>query len=680
MKNHTATVLPLVTFATFLTCLFIRPDCVAASSPFLEEVIVSASRSEQPISEVTTNISVVRDDELDLIGPTHINEAMHRVAGAWISRGNGQEHLTALRSPVLTGAGACGAFLMMEDGIPLRASGFCNVNELFYANSEQARQIEVIKGPASVVYGSNAMHGLINVITPRVDTTRELSIEAGPHGYLRTRLSVGTDRWRLDANGTTDGGYKDDSGFDQQKLTAKRIDNVRDWNVTTSFTATNLNQETAGFIVGDAVYEASEDVRKANPNPEAYRDTRSFRMISRWRRDRLVATPYLRYTHMDFIQHFLPGQALEENGHRSLGIQTGWYGDRLTAGVDAEFTAGFLKETQPNATEGSPFLAETIPAGDHYDYEVDARTLAVFADYRLSLSPGTALSAGIRAENVHYDYDNRMLSGRTRDDGTECGFGGCRFNRPADRSDSFTNVSPKIGLIHTRGTMQLYAYLSRGFRAPQTTELYRLQNDQNVSNIDSEALDSLEVGVRGGEGSFTYDVSAYVMHKDNFIFRDTNRANVDNGETSHRGLEVALSSALGETLTAALHWSYALHRYENNPALSSSNIEGNEIDTAPRQLGSVVLSWTPHERIDGELEWVHMGEYFQDAENTQVYPGHDLLNLRIRAGISTAVTGYLRVTNLTDTKYAERADFAFGSDRYFVGEPRSVYAGVAFRF
>lgn len=676
MRFHTAAILTIVSIAFFS----IAPSCSAAHTGILEEVIVSASRSEQPISEVTTNISIVRDDELDLIGHTHINEAMHRVSGAWISRGNGQEHLTALRSPVLTGAGACGAFLMMEDGIPLRASGFCNVNELFYANSEQARQIEVIKGPASVVYGSNAMHGLINVITPRVDSTRALSLEIGPHDYRRAKTSFGTDRWRLDANGTTDGGYKDDSGFDQQKLTAKRIDNVAGWNVTSSLTVTNLNQETAGFIVGDDVYKSSESVRKANPNPEAYRDTHSLRLYSRWQRGRIVATPYFRYSHMDFIQHYLPGQALEENGHRSLGVQTAWYGDNLTAGVDAELTAGFLKETQPGATAGSPFLAETIPAGDHYDYEVDARTLAAFANYRFDLSETTELSAGLRAENVHYDYDNKMLSGRTRDDGTACGFGGCRFNRPSDRSDSFTNISPKLGLTHVRGAVQLYAFLSRGFRAPQTTELYRLQNGQNVSDIDSEKLDSLEVGLRGGDSMFNYDVSAYIMRKDNFIFRDTNRANVDNGETSHRGLEVAWSWALTESLTAGLHWSYALHRYENTPALSSNNIEGNEIDTAPRHLGSVVLAWAPHERLDGELEWVHMGEYFQDAENTQRYPGHDLLNLRLRASISDGLTGFLRITNLTDTKYAERADFAFGSDRYFVGEPRSVYAGIRVGF
>ena len=86
---------------------------------------------------------------------------MQRVPGTWISRGNGQESLTALRSPVLTGAGSCGAFYMAADNISLRAPGFCNVNQLFDANTEQAGRIEVLRGPATALYGSNAMHGVI---------------------------------------------------------------------------------------------------------------------------------------------------------------------------------------------------------------------------------------------------------------------------------------------------------------------------------------------------------------------------------------------------------------------------------------------------------------------------------------------------------------------------------------
>ena len=155
--------LPVLVAAHLFSAGSLGAEPMSSAGKQIEEVIVSASRISQPTSEISSNVARISGDTLNLISHTHINEALQRVSGAWISRGNGQEHLTALRSPVLTGAGGCGAFLMAQDGIPLRASGFCNVNELFDANSEQAGAIEVIKGPASALYGSNAMHGLINI-------------------------------------------------------------------------------------------------------------------------------------------------------------------------------------------------------------------------------------------------------------------------------------------------------------------------------------------------------------------------------------------------------------------------------------------------------------------------------------------------------------------------------------
>ncbi|XOV89343.1 MAG: TonB-dependent receptor [Pseudomonadota bacterium] len=669
-------------FMPSLLALALAPPAI--SGPLLEEVVVTAARTDQRIAEVPSNITVLGQQDLALVGHTHISELMNRVAGAWISRGNGQEHLTALRSPVLTGAGACGAFLLAQDGIPLRASGFCNVNELFDANSEQAGRIEVIKGPGSALYGSNAMHGMINIITPPVQASRSVSLEGGPNDYVRGRATLASDTWRLDVNGTRDGGYKEDSGYGQQKFTLKHRGQVSDWETTSVVTGANLNQETAGFIVGNQAYK-DPGQKRVNPNPEAYRDTQSLRLYSQLRRTagqyQVTLTPYARYTKMAFIQHFLPGQAIEENGHNSIGLQFALHNQSWTFGFDGESTRGYLRETQPGPTIGSAFLVATIPPGKHYDYDVDATTLAAFARYQRSLADNLDLTLGLRAERVNYDYDNLMQDGRVKDDGTPCGFGGCRFSRPMDRSDTFTNLSPRLGLTWSLdASVQAYLFASRGFRAPQVTELYRLQDDQQLSNIDSESLSSLEAGLRGTHDRLTFDMSAYLMRKDNFIFRDTNRRNVDNGETSHRGLELSLALSLTNSLTAALNWSYAIHRYENTPELAATTITGNDIDTAPRHLGAASLQWSPGTRTRAELEWVHMGEYFEDPENQNPYEGHDLFHLRVTHKLNEQLEVFGRVTNLTDVDYAERADFAFGNDRYFVGEPRSVFVGITAGF
>ena len=76
---------------------------------------------------------------------------------------------------------------------------------------------------------------------------------------------------------------------------------------------------------------------------------------------------------------------------------------------------------------------------------------------------------------------------------------------------------------------------------------------------------------------------------------------------------------------------------------------------------------------------MHLDNYYLEPDNRHEYDGHDLLNLRVQGELTQRITMGLRVTNLTDEDYAERADFGFGSYRYFVGEPRSVTVSLDYR-
>ena len=335
------------------------------------------------------------------------NQVFNRVAGAWVSRGNGQESLISLRSPVLTGAGSCGAFMTAQDGISLRSPGFCNVNQLFDANLLQAGKLEVLKGPATVVFGSNAQHGIINVLSRSVsDTPDQIKVEAGSRDYYRLAGSAAFGSLALSAQTTTYGGYQDASGYDQQKATLRIDHDWQDWRVEGLLEGSNLNQETAGYIRGVEAYE-DDDAREENPNPEAYRDAwaaRGYLSFSRdWGADAEVTLrPYWRSNSMTFLQHYLPWQATESNRHRSLGLQTIARGqrNRLTwlAGVDIDHTEGALLEVQ------EAFFSPNQPDGVHYDYEVDADTLAGFTNVTWALSDRWRLDGGLRLEETRYDY------------------------------------------------------------------------------------------------------------------------------------------------------------------------------------------------------------------------------------------------------------------------------------
>jgi iron complex outermembrane receptor protein len=74
-----------------------------------------------------------------------------------------------------------------------------------------------------------------------------------------------------------------------------------------------------------------------------------------------------------------------------------------------------------------------------------------------------------------------------------------------------------------------------------------------------------------------------------------------------------------------------------------------------------------------------VGRYFVDAGNANEYPGHDLLNLRVGWSFRDNWSTTLRLNNVTDRAYADRADFAFGNYRYFPGRGRTVFVEVRYQ-
>lgn len=662
----------------------------------IERITTTGSRLSNTFNNTDIVTSTVSEEQLKLTSAQHIEQVLNYVAGAGVQRGNGQEYLPALRSAVLTGAGACGGVLAAEDNIPLRAAGFCNINELFEAHTEMAQRIEVLKGPASALYGSNALHGVINVITP--DTTRGnprlLGYDYGSYGYNRLKLRHGED-WGdtglgINASVTRDTGYRNEEGVDQEKLNIRYRFDAKDISIMTGLTYTNLDQETAGYITGFKAYE-SDALSQSNENPEAFRKASALRLWSRveWQVNEdlaLSVTPYLRDQDMDFKMHFLPGTPLEQNSQKGMGVLSQ---ARLTTspttfwdvGLDAEYTEGSLVQFQEGPTQGSPFLVETVPAGKHYDYDVDATLYAPFVAFNWQQEAWHLQLSG-RFEHMRYDYTNNMLSGRTRDDGSECGNGGCRYSRPPSDTNSFSNFSPKALLSYQLDdNTQLYTTAARGYRAPQATELYRLQRDQQIADLDSVTATNLEIGARGQLDKLDYQVALYSLYKDDVIYRDSDFFNINNGETWSRGIEITLDYTLSPDWQLAFAGSYALHTYEHDQVLNNVNIEGNDLDTAPATQFNTRLGYQLDANTQLNLEWQFVDEYFTDPENLHRYEGHSVLHLRARHLLSPQLTLYGQVNNLLDENYAERADFSgFSGDRYFPSRPRNFMVSVEYQY
>ncbi len=163
-----------------------------AASAFAEEVIrfedvvVTGTREETRKSEISETVGQVEGSEIRDTKPTHPSEIMRQIPGVHVNVTGGEGHMTSIRQPITTGA----VYLYLEDGIPTRSTGFFNHNALYEVNVPQSDGIEVTKGPGTSLYGSDAIGGVINVMTrpspasPEFEVTREW----GEFGWERTLI------------------------------------------------------------------------------------------------------------------------------------------------------------------------------------------------------------------------------------------------------------------------------------------------------------------------------------------------------------------------------------------------------------------------------------------------------------------------------------------------------------
>lgn len=657
---------------------------LTTSANAAEEFVVTGERRDVALRDTPLSITRFDTDTIERVNADHPSELLSRSPGVLIHRGSGQEHLTAIRSPVLTGGAGAGSFLFLENGVPLRSAGFANVNGLFEAQTETAGALEVVRGPSGALYGANAIHGVINVVPREVsdelagylDISGDTIERIKGKGWVSQR--IGGHGFALGVSVLDDPGFRAESGADQQKLSLRHDYRGERISVDSFISAFNLNQETAGFVQGENAF-LDPDLRRTNPNPEAFRDVRSLRASSRIDIEAsdtvtVSVTPFARWTDMDFLLHFLPSQALEENEHWSFGSQNALYIEpneklSLIAGVDWEYTEGSLTEFQSIPTVFS------FVQGLHYDYDVEAISVSGFGSASYALTDQLTLTGAVRVDYTRYDYQNN----------TDADIVG-RFLRPESRVDEFTTVSPKASLLYDFNDSTVYVSFARGARPPQTTDLYRLQINQTEDAADPETIDAIELGWRGSLGErIRFETAAYYMTKQNFFFRDADGFNVDDGRTRHLGAEMALDVDLTPSLSIDANVSYGAHTYRFDRAISSTANateairRGDDIDTAPRWLAGARALWAPSDMpVEAELEWVFVDDYFIDASNSNTYPGHSLFHLRGSLQATKRIEIYGTIRNLFDNFYAERADFAFGSFRYFPGEERTLSVGLRF--
>ena len=675
----------------------------------LDAVVVTGTREKELLIETPAAVGVIPGDTVKQDRPSHPAQIMGQIPGVAVAVTNGEGHTMSIRQPFTTGP----VYLYLEDGIPIRSTGFFNHNALYEVNVPQAGGIEVTRGPGTALYGSDAIGGVVNVLTRNPPAAPEASVfgELGGHGWQRLLIGGGSSNvdngWRGDLNLTHTDGWRDATAYDRQAGTF-RWDRELGGNSALKTVAafSKVDQQTG------ANSPLVEDDYRNNPTrnylPIAFRKVSAFRLSSAYERETgpslLSLTPYFRDDSMDLLASFNLNNdpTVSTTQNRSFGLQAKWREDfapmraRLIVGADLDMSPGGRSEDAIRTTTAGTgatreHLAYTV-AARIYDYDVTYRAVSPYVHGEISPTDRLRVSAGLRYDSLSYDFDNRIASPVTVAPAPGTFPTGARvYGQAADTSVSFTHASPKLGATYAlTPNTHAFASLTRGFRAPSEGDLFRPSFAASAPAAQAAAqaalglrpikADQIEAGLRGKAGPATYEAVIYELEKrDDIVTQRDNATNftqrVNAGKTRHRGVELGAGLPFAERWRVDASLSFTDQTYVDF-VTSNGDFSGKHIEAAPRVIANTRLTWSPMPKARVQLEWVRIGEYWLDAANTAKYDGHDLFNLRANWPLGNRLSLSGSIHNLADKRYADSAQVSSNTPVFSPGLPRTLYAGL----
>lgn len=697
-----------------------------AQQDAMETVVVTATREQRNKSEMAESVSVLTEVDIDAIAPAHPADILNRVAGVHINNLGGEGHMASIRQPITT----AGVYLFLEDGVPTRPTGYFNHNGLYEVNIPQSSRIEVTKGPGSALYGSDAIGGIINSLTRATASELELSanVELGAYGWQRALFSASAPindatGLRIDVNATESDGYRDESEY-QRRSTTLRFDHQlnEQWFSKTIFSYSDIDQSGSSSLEID---EFKADPKKNHFHGEiGFRDVKALRLHSEWSKKideqrLLTVTPFFRDNEMRMMPSWMITYDPNVRDYRfqSFGAMLKYRqlfadGKGLwIAGIDVDHTPSTYKEwgtddpddVRNGTTDGrlransdGIYSDYALTGVRNYDFETDQTSVSPYFHTEWQPNPRWLLSAGLRYDQFAVDYRNR-LQGQSQQISNH--------KRVDSGKQTFEAFSPKLSAIHYFNERHsVYANYRQGFRAPTIGHLYRSGSSEGTEGLQAVEVESVELGFRGvisGNGwqRLQYELAMYELRKTDDIvsvIEGNTRHTVNAGETTHRGIELALDAAINETVSAYLSWTATTQRYDDfayiygyfQPGVGfvqeARNHGGNDIARSPRALGNMHIQYRPSfaSGLSFEIEYEKVGRYYTDETNELSYGGHELYNLRMHYQLSAAATVYARVMNLKNTDYSTYTSAQVGDSdsSYRPGHPRTAYLGLRYDF
>jgi outer membrane receptor protein involved in Fe transport len=659
----------------------------------LDEVIVSGNREVQRRTEVPVAINVISKALINDTKATRLDMLINKVPGVFMVDLGNEQHSMAVRQPM----GTKNLFLYLEDGIPIRTVGDFNHNALIEINQASLERLEVIKGPASSLYGSEAVGGAINFITqsPSPFFTGKIQAEVGSRGYRRTDFNLSNTYKKL---GFFIGGYyanqeqptKEHNDFNKIALTLRadyQFNNKTKLVTVADYIRYKTDQkgglDSAHFYSKDYIsfyrftYRKVDAFRLRTSLSREWNENNRTAATLYYRNSSIGQNPFYRIANIAGNPAKAKGQ-VDEDAFHSYG--TVLQHTKQLPSLRTQWISGVSVDYSP-ATYFARYIDITKDAIGAYDsyterdsmltnYNVDLLNTAVYTQLEYKPVDGLKIVAAARYDRLDYQFNNHLLPSA--------------FTGAPDENDHFDHFTPKLGLTYDFGKGKgVYLNYSVGFAPPNITDLY---TGVKVPVLEPATYKNYEAGgwISFASNKGNAELSIYKLDGKNEIvsvrLADGSFQNQNAGATSHQGVELNIKYAPVQDIMLRFGGTYAEHTFIDY-VQQGKDYSGNKMPQAPPFIMNGELTYKPRycKGFRIALEYQGMSEYYTDPQNTAKYRGFSVFNAR--AGYSLkGLELWVNCINLTDKIYATTVEkSAFGTS-YRPGQLRTINLGVAYNF
>ena len=659
----------------------------------LNEVIVSGSREVQKRTEVPVAINVISKTQINDTKATRLDMLVNKVPGVFMVDLGNEQHSMSVRQPL----GYNNLFLYLEDGIPIRTVGDFNHNALIEINQASLQRIEIIKGPASSLYGSEAVGGALNFITqsPSPLLSGKVQAEAGSRGYKRTDFNISNTYKKL---GIYVGGYyanqnesvTEHNDFNKTALTLRADYTFNDkTKLVTVADYINYKTDQKGGL--DSAHFYNKDYTSFYRF--TYRKVDAFRLRStlskQWNEnEKTTFTLFYRNTSIGQNPFYyianIAGNASKAKGQINTDAFHSYgtiiqHSKKLNS-INAKWITGVSVDYSP-ATYLAKFITIDKDAkGVYYQYQssdsvltnynVDLLNTAAYTQFEYSPVNKLRIVAAARYDRLDYKFNNHLAPGA--------------YTGSPDATNHFDHFTPKLGMTYDFGNSKgMYVNYSVGFAPPNITDLY---SGVQVPTLKPSSYNNYEIGgwLAFADAKGYAEASLYQLDGKNEIVNvrlpDGTYQNQNAGITSHKGVELNIKYAPVEDVNFRVGGTVAQHKYVDY-ILQGKSFSGNEMAQSPAYIMNGEVTYKPG-YLKGfriAVECQSLGSYFTDPQNTSKYKGFTMFNARMGYAFKSFET-WVNCINLTDKVYAVTVEKSAYGTSYRPGQLRTVNVGVAYHF